>query len=157
MPGQKPTAPSLPSGVQIRAQPGGQVSLAGIRKQRDNRLAGIFRALAEGQGCLQGGATGDTNQQALLAGGGATGLASLLVVGFVNLIDDLRVIGGRNESGTNALDLVGTALAAGKDRAGGRFYGDDMDMRIDLFQVAADATDGSTGTDTGDKDVDVVA
>ena len=52
---------------------------------------------------------------------------------------------------------MGTALSAGKDRAGGRLDGDDMDMRVDLFQIAADATDGTAGTDTGYKDVDVVA
>ena len=96
---------------------GGQVPFARVGEKGDDRLAGIFRFPRQGQGRGEGRSGADAHEETQFSGQFPPGLHGRLVGHGDDLIDDRRIIRVRLETGTDALDLVGSG-DAGRQEGG---------------------------------------
>ena len=132
----------------------GEVAASGVRQQYDDdRVVALGRAGQLG-GELLGGVGGHprraAHEQRLLAGQPAGERERVRVGDLDDPVGDVAVVALGPEVLTHALDEVGPAAAAGVDRAG-RVGADDLDRRVLLLEVAADAADRAAGADPATK------
>ena len=128
-----------------------QVAVAGIREQRYDGLACVFRALGQLCRCPQSRTGGNADEQAFTVGELARCIEGILVLYTDDLVVNLGVEHIRNEACADALNLVRAALAGGQDRRGIRLNGNNLDVRVLVLEVLAGAGDGAAGADACNK------
>src|SRR5213079_3311132 len=126
MPSNPRGAAFVPAGpASTLEQVGGDVALAGVGEEYDDRLAREGGEGGERKGGVQGSAGGDAGDDALLAGKAAGAREGILIGDGDHLVDDRAVQDGGNEPDTDAGHLVGAGRPAGQDRRPRGFDGDD--------------------------------
>src|SRR5690625_1965762 len=109
---QKRTRESCTSVREVGVQRGGEVALAEVRDDDDDRLALGLRTCGDLERRGDGRTGGDAREDALLGGEPARRLDGLVEVDVDDLVVDLGVEDLRDEVRADALDLVRSGLAA---------------------------------------------
>ena len=102
-----------------------------------------------------GRAGGDAHQHTLGMADQLAGGEGVVVRDGDDLVIDLRIQHVGDKARADALDLVAAGVALAQDGGILRLDGDDLDVRILLFQISARAGDGTAGADARDEDVDL--
>src|SRR5690606_6239045 len=136
----------------------GEVALAGVAEEGDDQRVGIVDAAGDAEGDVGDEAGGAADEEPLLAGEPAGHGEGVAVGDGDVVVDHAAVEGGRPLVLADALDLVRpprlrydtTAPRPGQDGAD-RVAGDDLDLRVALLEVAADAGDRAARARRGDE------
>ena len=70
-----------------------------------------------------------------------------------NLINYRTIQNAGDKIGTDSLQSMGTGMPLGEKGRGGRLYGNNLDLRVLLFQKSPNTGNGSTGANTCNKNV----
>ena len=141
----------------LRNQRGGQVTVAGIRQQSYDNLAGVLRTLGQFNSSPQSSTGGNTYEQTLAVSELARGFKCILVCYTNNFVVNLGVGVHPDEAGADTLNLMRAALAGGQYRGGIRLNSYYLDIRgPDPFRVLAGAGYGAAGAYACNEDVNLV-
>src|SRR5699024_2854852 len=141
--------------AQVLVQDGGDVALAEVRDDDDDRLALGLRAGGDLQRGLQVRAGRNAAEDALLRGELTGHRDGVLVGDGDDLVEDVAVEDLRHEVGAEALDLVRAGLVLGEQRGRGRLDGHQLHVLLVAAQGAAGAGNGAAGADARDEVIDV--
>ena len=123
----------------------GQVAVARIRQQSNNGLALVFRTLCQHGSCIDSSAAGDTDEHALFASDGTTGLEGVLVFNGDDFIINAGVQGIGHKACANALNLMRPGNAFGQDGRAGGLHSHDLHIGILRFQIFTYTGQGTAG------------
>lgn len=131
-----------------------KVALAGVRQHDDDRFAAVAALPGQLQGGADRSARRNADQQPFACGQQTRRADGLLVGDGHHPVDQCGIEVFGDEAGADALNLVGTGLAAREHGGRGRFDGHKADLRIQLAQPAPGAAERAARADAGHKQVD---
>ena len=129
----------------------GEVSVAGVGEKNDNCFALVFGTLSKLDGRKNGGAGGNSDQNAFLVSDLLAGGKGVVVGNGDNLIVYLCVKHIGNEACADALNFMSAGNAGGKNCRGGGLNSNDLYVGFFGFEIFTDAGNGSAGADACDK------
>ena len=143
-------------GNQSVKQGGGEITLAGIGKDRDDRFAfAQFFGETERGGDI--GAAGDAAEDAFLTDQASGGFECLVIGDDIDLIVDLHIQIGWNQTVANAHLKMRADASAGENSGIFRFYGPNADIGVEGLERFTDAAERAAGADAGAEAVDRLA
>ena len=89
-----------------------EIALASVWQQHDDALALVLWTLSHLNGSIEGSSGRDTYQQTFLLGYLATCADGIIVFYIKYLVNDISIVRLGNETSSDALNLVRTALSA---------------------------------------------